>query len=352
MQVQSPQARAECPAPGVLMLDLMGTHLTEDEAQLLRSPVVGGVILFARNLATPSQVRALTEAIRACNPQLLIAVDQEGGRVQRLREGFTRLPPMRALASRWLEDPLDAEVLAQETGWLMAAEVLSAGIDFSFAPVLDLDTGRSAVIGDRSFGRSPKQVAALATAFMRGMHEAGMATTGKHFPGHGSVEADSHTHLPVDSRSLAQIRAQDLAAFVACMESLDGVMPAHVLYEAVDSQCAGFSPFWLQTILRQELGFGGVIFSDDLVMAGAAAAGDMPARVDAALAAGCDMVLVCNDRAQALIAKTHLEALAHSGNARLIQMQRSRDWDRDTLRNTPRWEIARARIDALTGGAA
>ena len=334
-------------APGVLMLDLDGTVLTEEERELLRSPVVGGVILFARNYASPEQVQALTADIRACKPQILLAVDQEGGRVQRLRSGYTRLPPMARLAALWHEDKVAAAVLAQQTGWLMAAEVLSAGFDFSFAPVLDLDSGLSEVIGDRAFGSSPEQVTELARAFMQGMHEAGMATTGKHFPGHGSVQADSHLALPVDERSLAQIRASDLAPFVACRDLLDGIMPAHVLYQAVDPHCAGFSPFWLQTILRQEMGFEGVIFSDNLVMAGAAAAGDIRARVDAALDAGCDMVLVCNDREMALAAKAHLEAMARPGNPRLARMRRARHWDRDTLMASEEWQLARARIDAL-----
>lgn len=334
-------------ALGVLMLDLQGTTLAAEEAQLLRSPVVGGVILFARNYTDPVQLEALTRAIRACQPAILIAVDQEGGRVQRLREGYTRLPPMRRLATLWEEDADKALELARQTGWLMAAEVLSAGIDFSFAPVLDLDSGRSAVIGDRSFGSTPQQVAALARAFMQGMHAAGMATTGKHFPGHGNVEADSHVALPVDTRSLEEIRQQDLAAFTACRDCMDGIMPAHVVYAAVDPHCAGFSRFWLQDILRQEMGFEGVIFSDDLVMAGAAAAGDMPARVDAALQAGCDMILVCNDRALALQAKAHLESLGQGGNPRLSKMRARREWQRDALLASPQWQQARAQILAL-----
>ncbi|MCB1664363.1 MAG: beta-N-acetylhexosaminidase [Pseudomonadales bacterium] len=351
MTQANPDSSSTTLPPGVLMLDLAGTALTDEERELLRSPVVGGVILFARNYVDPEQVQALNADIRACRPDILIAVDQEGGRVQRLRSGYTRLPPMARLAQLWHSDRVAAATLSEQAGWLMAAEMLSAGFDFSFAPVLDLDTGLSEVIGDRAFGSTPEQVAELARAFMRGMHEAGMATTGKHFPGHGSVQADSHLALPVDDRPLEQIRAFDLAPFVACRDLLDGIMPAHVLYQAVDPHCAGFSPFWLQTILRQELGFDGVIFSDDLVMAGAAAAGGIRERVDAALKAGCDMVLVCNDRAMALEAKAHLEATAHPGNSRLLRMRRARSWNREDLLGSDDWQQARARIDALMEAA-
>lgn len=337
--------------PGVLMLDLAGLELTRQERQLLCDPQVGGVILFARNVASAPQVRALNEAIRACNPALLIAVDQEGGRVQRLREGYTRLPPMRVFAAHWRSDPAQAMRKAQESGWLMAAEMLSAGFDFSFAPVLDLDAGVSAVIGDRAFGSDPEQVAALAGAFMQGMRDAGMATTGKHFPGHGSVSADSHTDIPVDSRPLARIREQDLRPFAACVPFMDAVMPAHVIYEQADARCAGFSTFWLQTVLRGELGFDGVIFSDDLAMAGAAAAGGIEARVDAALEAGCDMVLVCNDRDMALAALAHLHTRAQAANPRLARMRRRQDMARNALVASARWRDARAMIDALGGQA-
>jgi beta-N-acetylhexosaminidase len=333
--------------PGVLMLDVAGLELTQQERRLLCDPQVGGVILFARNVASARQVRDLNDAIRACNPALLIAVDQEGGRVQRLREGYTRLPPMRVFAAQWHSNPALAESRAQQCGWLMAAEMLSAGFDFSFAPVLDLDAGVSAVIGDRAFGSEPEQVAALAGAFMRGMREAGMATTGKHFPGHGSVSADSHTDIPVDSRPLSRIRAQDLRPFADCVPLLDAVMPAHVIYEQADARCAGFSPFWLQTVLRGELGFDGVIFSDDLAMAGAAAAGGIDARVDAALDAGCDMVLVCNNPDMALEALAHLHARRQSPSARLAHMRRRHDVARVALLASTRWQQARAMIDAL-----
>lgn len=334
-------------APGVLMLDLMGLQLTEDEEALLASQVVGGVILFARNYESPEQVLALTTAIRACQPQILIAVDQEGGRVQRLIDGYTRLPAMGVFASRWREAPEQTQALAKQVGWLMAAEMLSAGFDFSFAPVLDINIGLSQVIGERAFGSDAEQVAALANAFMEGMHEAGMATTGKHFPGHGSVQADSHLEVPIDDRPLELIRGADLEAFLACRHSLDAVMPAHVIYPQVDPDCAGFSTFWLQDILRGEMDFDGVIFSDDLVMAGAATVGGIEARIDAALAAGCDMVLVCNDRPLALAAKAHLEAKGVAPNPRLRRMQRRSMWQREQLMSSARWTQAHAIVARL-----
>lgn len=333
------------------MLDLQGLLLQAEERDLLRSPQVGGVILFARNYAEPEQLRALTAEIRACNPDLLIAVDQEGGRVQRLQKGFTRLPPMLRFSRCWDDNPGLAIEQAMQCGWLMAAEVLASGIDFSFAPVLDLHTGLSQVIGNRAFATDPERVSILASAFMSGMHDAGMATTGKHFPGHGNVAADSHTDIPVDTRPLAQIREQDLQPFARCVGLLDAVMPAHVIYEKVDPACAGFSKYWLQSVLRGELGFDGVIFSDDLVMAGAAAAGGMEQRIDAALGAGCDMILVCNARDQALQALAHLENLQVSGNPRLQRMQRRQRWTPELLEQSEQWGRAKKLVEELTGEA-
>ncbi len=337
---------------GVLMLDLTGMELMPEECELLRSPQVGGVILFARNYANPSQLLQLTTAIRECRPDILIAVDQEGGAVQRLQTGFTLLPPMLRFSEVWDNDPDLALTQARQCGWLMAAEVLTSGIDFSFAPVLDLHTGLSKVIGNRAFAKEPQLVVALASAFMDGMHEAGMATTGKHFPGHGNVAADSHTAIPVDTRTLTEISAQDLQPFAKCINHLDAVMPAHVIYEAVDSRCAGFSHYWLQTVLRGELKFDGVIFSDDLVMAGAAAAGGIEQRIDAALGAGCDMVLVCNDRAMALQALAHLNRSETAGNPRLRRMRRRQHWDASTLHGSEQWLAARDTIAMLNGESA
>lgn len=312
--------------PGILMLDLDGTELTADERILLAEPAVGGVILFARNVQDREQVTRLVADIRSCRPELLIAVDQEGGRVQRLREGFTRLPPMAHFGEMYAHDPKRALALSRDCGWLMASEVLATGIDFSFAPVLDLGRPISRVIGNRAFSESPAVTAALATEFLKGMKAAGMASTGKHFPGHGGVAADSHTDIPKDTRSLTDIRNEDMLPFVECMPLLDAIMPAHVIYPAADANCAGFSPYWLQTVLRGELGFEGVIFSDDLVMAGAATVGGMAERVDAALEAGCDMLLVCNSRELALEALNHIYRRKHAPvtNRRLARMRHHR----------------------------
>ncbi|TBW02084.1 beta-N-acetylhexosaminidase [Azotobacter chroococcum] len=323
---------------GSLMLDIAGTWLTAEDRRLLRQPEVGGLILFARNIEHPAQVRELCAAIRAVRPDLLFAVDQEGGRVQRLRQGFVRLPAMGALAGHD-----EAERLAEACGWLMATEVLAAGLDFSFAPVLDLDHGRSAVIGSRGFAGDPQAVICLAGAFIRGMHAAGMAATGKHFPGHGWAEADSHVAIPTDERSLEAIRARDLLPFQQLRGQLDAVMPAHVIFPQVDVQPAGFSRRWLQDILRGELGFDGVVFSDDLSMAGAHVAGDAAARVEAALAAGCDMGLVCNDRAAAELALSALQRLGVQPAPRLARMRR-RAFPGIDYKQNPRWLRALERL--------
>ena len=316
------------------MLDIAGTWLTAEDRQILRQPQVAGLILFARNIEDPRQVRELSAAIRAVRPDLLLAVDQEGGRVQRLRQGFVRLPAMRALA-----DNANAEHLAEQCGWVMATEVLAAGLDLSFAPVLDLDHQRSAVVGSRSFEGDAQRATLLAGAFIRGMNAAGMAATGKHFPGHGWAEADSHVAIPVDERSLEQIRAVDLQPFAQLGRQLAAVMPAHVIYPQVDSQPAGFSRRWLQDILRGELAFDGVIFSDDLSMAGAHVVGDAACRIEAALAAGCDMGLVCNDRAAAELALSALQRLTVEPPQGLARMRR-RAFPGIEYRQSPRWLAA------------
>lgn len=305
---------------GALMLDIEGTSLNQEDEKLLRANQVGGLILFGRNIENPVQVRQLTDSIRQIRPDILIAVDQEGGRVQRLRNGFSRLPPMRSFGRLYEQEPEQALQLAEQCGWLMAAEVLAVGIDFSFAPVLDVD-GISHVIGDRGFDACTAGVITLAKAFMQGMHRAGMATTGKHFPGHGSVEADSHIAAPVDHRALQQIEANDMQPFVQLKDHLDALMPAHVIYDQVDPNPAGFSPFWLQEIIRGKLQFDGVLFSDDLSMQAACVAGGANARIKAALSAGCDMGLVCNDRAAACTALDALSDLPLPNQARLEHMR-------------------------------
>jgi beta-N-acetylhexosaminidase len=326
---------------GALMLDIAGTTLTAEDRALLAEPQVGGLILFGRNVENPRQVRDLTDDIRAVRPDLLIAVDQEGGRVQRMREGFTRLPPMRALGHAYDLDPQQALSDAEQCGWLMASEVLAVGVDFSFAPVLDVD-GMSHVIGDRGFHAHTAPVVALSRAFMQGMHRAGMATTGKHFPGHGSVEADSHIAAPVDLRSLDDIRANDMQVFADVLGDLDALMPAHVIYAAIDPHPAGFSPFWLQQIIRTELGFDGVLFSDDLSMQAACVAGGADARIQAALNAGCDMGLVCNDRAAAYDALRALAQMPLPNQTRLARMRgRLGTLDGNTLCLGDGWDSAR-----------
>ncbi|MCQ4264350.1 beta-N-acetylhexosaminidase [Stutzerimonas stutzeri] len=316
---------------GSLMLDIAGTWLTAEDRHLLRQPEVGGLILFARNIEHPRQVDELCRSIRAVRPDLLLAVDQEGGRVQRLRQGFLKLPAMRELARC-----TDAPRLAEACGWVMATEVLAVGLDLSFAPVLDIDHQRSAVVGARAFESDPHAAVVLIDAFIRGMHAAGMAATGKHFPGHGWAEADSHVAIPVDERSLEELRSCDLIPFQALSGTLDAIMPAHVIYPQVDDQPAGFSRRWLQDILRTELGFQGVIFSDDLSMAGAHVAGDAADRIQAAMTAGCDMGLVCNDRAAAELALGALQRLGATPPPTLSRMRARRECVVDYKQN-PRW---------------
>lgn len=305
---------------GALMLDIAGTELTQEDIQLLQAPQVGGMILFSRNIESPPQVRALTDHMRRIRPDILIAVDQEGGRVQRLKQGFSLLPAMGRLGDLYNTQPRQAVALAEQCGWLMAIEVLAVGIDFSFAPVLDLNDV-SDVIGDRSFAQNIQDIVPLASAFMQGMKRAGMANTGKHFPGHGSVKADSHVAAPVDSRSFEDIYAKDMQTFIQLMPQLDALMPAHVIYDQIDPNPAGFSPYWIQTILRQKLKFDGVLFSDDLTMQAACVVGGADARIQAALKAGCDMGLVCNDRSAACTALEGINDLALPNQERLERMR-------------------------------
>jgi beta-N-acetylhexosaminidase len=281
---------------GPVMLDLAGAELSVAEGELLRHPLAGGVILFARNYRSPQQLCELTAAIRALRkPELLIAVDHEGGRVQRFQEGFSRIPAMRRLGEAWDRDRAGACAAARDIAYVLASELLACGVDFSFTPVLDVDFGASGVIGDRAFHSDPAAIAQLSAALIAGLREAGMASVGKHFPGHGHVSADSHLAVPVDARSYAEIEAIDLVPYKALIQrGLSAVMPAHVIYPEVDAHPAGFSARWLRQILRTDLNFDGMIFSDDLSMEGASVAGNVVARGAAALSAGCDMVLLCN----------------------------------------------------------
>jgi beta-N-acetylhexosaminidase len=319
---------------GPVMLDVAGLELAPEERERLRHPLTGGVILFARNYETPEQIEALVRTIHDLRkPPLLVAVDHEGGRVQRFREGFTALPAVARFGEVWDENPARGRRLSETAGWLMATELRAVGVDFSFAPVLDVNRGISRVIGDRSFHASPDAVAELAHAWMIGMHRAGMAATGKHFPGHGGVEADSHVAVPVDKRSYQDIYMEDIVPFERMIEfGLEGIMPAHVIYSRVDPQPAGYSQFWLQQTLRGVLGFEGVIFSDDLSMEGAKVAGGVVSRARAALGAGCDMVLVCNDPEAA---SELLDDLGHYDNPashlRLARMHGRHPVSRDML---------------------
>lgn len=293
---------------GPVFVDVQGCTLTNQERSRLQHPLVGGVILFARNFTDGETLAALTAEIRAVRePALLIAVDQEGGRVQRFRtNGFTRLPAMRVLGERWDSEPVEALDAARAVGFVLASELLAHGVALSFTPVLDLDYGCSRVVGDRAFHRDPKVIASLAAALVAGLNDAGMGCVGKHFPGHGFAEADSHVEVPVDERDFAAVWAEDIAPYRHRLgRQLSGVMPAHVIYKNIDPLPAGFSPFWLGDVLRSRLGFQGVIFSDDLTMEGATVAGDIVARATAAFDAGCDMVLVCNrpDLADDLLAR-------------------------------------------------
>lgn len=281
--------------PGPVMLDVAGLELTAAEAQGLSHGAVGGVILFARNYQEPDQLRSLTADIRRQRPDILIAVDHEGGRVQRFREGLTDIPAMAHWGEWWERDPHYALIGARACGSVMAWELAHLGLDFSFTPVLDLDHGRSAVIGTRAFHPQPEGVVALAQALIEGLREQGMAAVAKHFPGHGYVRVDSHCALPVDERSLAQIEAQDLLPFAQLAGQVQAIMPAHVCYPAVDAAPAGFSAPWIDGQLRQRLGFRGLVISDDLTMGGAVEWGSLTQRAHAALAAGCDALLVCND---------------------------------------------------------
>ncbi|HEX9801711.1 MAG TPA: beta-N-acetylhexosaminidase [Gammaproteobacteria bacterium] len=328
---------------GPVMLDLQGTTLDEQEREMLLHPLVGGVILFSRNYESPEQLGALVAEVHALrSPQLLIAVDHEGGRVQRFRQGFTRLPAMRRFGEIYDRDRRRARQLAEQAGWVMASELRAVGVDFSFAPVLDLDYGVSSVIGDRAFHRSPQVVAALANALMQGMHRAGMAATGKHFPGHGAVQADSHEAIPVDSRRYEDIAAEDIKPYELMISNgMAAVMPAHVIYDRVDPRPAGFSPFWLGEVLRRRLNFQGVIFSDDLNMEGASVAGDYVARARAALAAGCDVALICNNREGALQILRGLEQQPNPIlHARLARLHGRHPVTLESLHRDPAWRQA------------
>ena len=285
--------------PGPVVVDVLGPVLTDDDRERIRHPAAGAVILFARNYENPEQLAALTADIeRQREPGLPVCVDHEGGRVQRFKEGFTAIPPMRTLGRQWDRDREKGRELATSIGYIIASELGAHGVDFSFAPVLDLDYGGSSVIGDRALHFDPTAVGSLGACLVKGLAQGGVGAVAKHFPGHGYAEADSHVAVPRDDRMFKEIARKDIAPYKAVIEAgLAGVMPAHVIYPQVDPQPAGYSAHWLQEVLRKQLGFQGIVFSDDLSMEGAAVAGGPPERARAAIAAGCDMVLLCNNPA-------------------------------------------------------
>ncbi|HXV40396.1 MAG TPA: beta-N-acetylhexosaminidase [Steroidobacteraceae bacterium] len=326
---------------GPVMADVAGIALEPQDRELLAHPLVGSVILFTRNYESVEQLSRLVAEIHAIRtPALLVAVDQEGGRVQRFREGFTRLPPAREIGRRYSASAAEGIALARQLAWLMAAELRAAGVDLSFAPCVDLDYGVSQAIGDRALHADARSVGDLAVAWMLGMREAGMEATAKHFPGHGAVAADSHVALPVDRRQWADIEA-DLSPYRRLMANgLPAVMVAHVVYPEVDPLPASLSPRWINGILRGELGFQGAVFADDLSMAGAASFGDITARAEQALAAGCDVLPVCNDRAAVIrLLDTLRVAVSPVSRMRLARLH-GRDGAGRALAQDPRWAAA------------
>ncbi|MDE2137054.1 MAG: beta-N-acetylhexosaminidase [Gammaproteobacteria bacterium] len=335
---------------GPLMIDLEGTALSSEERELLHHPLVGGVLLFTRNYADPAQLAALVAAIHAARtPALIVAVDHEGGRVQRFREGFSQLPPARRIGHAFDADARGGLALARQLGWLMAAELRAVGVDISFAPCVDLDLGVSEVIGDRAFHASPEAVAQLAVAYVHGMRDAGMAATAKHFPGHGAVVADSHQTLPVDRRALADLGG-DLAPYRRLIANgLPAVMVGHLLFPAVDPAPASLSARWIRDVLRGQLRFQGVVFADDLSMGGAAAAyGDVVGRARQALAAGCDMLPVCNNRASVTELLDRLEVRVQPASSlRLVRLHGRLAPERAQLLASPEWARASAALAAI-----
>lgn len=329
---------------GPIMLDLDSIEMSPEERTILQNPLVGGVILFTRNFSSVEQITQLVKEIHQVRePRLLVAVDHEGGRVQRFRDGFTSLPAVGHFGEIYKNNPKRAHQLSETAGWMMASELRAVGVDFSFAPVLDIDYGVSKVIGDRAFHQDAQIITELAHAYTQGMHQAGMAATGKHFPGHGAVTADSHIDIPVDDREYKEIYAKDILPFKRMIHhGMAAIMPAHVIYTKVDTLPAGFSKIWLQDVLRKRLGFQGVIFSDDLDMKGASVIGENYVdRAEKALSAGCDMVLVCNNRDGAMNVvdnlSGHNDPVSH---LRLARMHGKHNITMSELHKSERWKTS------------
>jgi beta-N-acetylhexosaminidase len=328
------------------VIDVVGTALSDDDRARLRHPAAGAVILFSRNYENPQQLEVLVQEIQKLRePELLVCVDHEGGRVQRFREGFTAIPAMRQLGRLWDRDRELATAAARAAAYVIGAELGAHGIDFSFAPVLDLDYGASSVIGDRALHFDPHAVGALAAAIVHGFAQAGMAAVGKHFPGHGFAKADTHHGVARDERPLGEILKKDIAPYRPAVQAgLSGVMPAHVIYTQCDPEPAGYSRYWLQEILRGRLGFQGLVFSDDLSMAGASTAGGPPERARAALAAGCDMVLLCNDPEGQNVLLESLKDIQPPETERLERMRKKGGRD---LRKSVAYREAQVALTAL-----
>lgn len=338
---------------GPVMLDLVGTSITQEEREMMLHPQTGGVILFTRNYESPEQMTEMVNQIHQLrSPHLLVAVDHEGGRVQRFRDGFTHIPPAASYGKLYKTNKKEAKRLAENCGWLMAAECRATGIDMSFAPVLDLGRGISGVIGDRAFHFNPQRVAELAHDFMTGMNQAGMQATGKHFPGHGSIKEDSHVAHPVDNRSYNDILMEDIKPFEHMINcGLGAIMPAHVIYPQVDDKPAGYSSKWLKDILRGQLEFQGVIFSDDLSMEAAGVAGDFGDRAISALNAGCDMVLVCNHtEAAAQVLETLEDYSNPASQLRLIRMHGRGGTNWAELKSSSQWQDAVKLVEQIDQG--
>ena len=336
---------------GPIILDLNGLELSPEEREILKHPQIGGIIFFARNYESPEQLRQLILQVRNSSKQrLLLTVDQEGGRVQRFLSGFTQLPALGKLGQLYEKNPSQAIQLAELHGWLMASELLALGIDLSFAPLLDLDNGHNQVIGTRAFHGNPSIVTTLGRSIIQGINHAGLCTVGKHFPGHGAVTTDTHTHLSVDTRDYKTIENNDLIPFAQLSPYLDGIMASHIVYSEVDPLPCGFSSYWLQTILRKKLNFSGAIFTDDLSMQAVKTLGNSTERVQLALQAGCDGILVCNNREDAISALDYLESSAPSNKTKEKRLQKlfpRRTLEPALLRQSTTWHDAVNQLSKL-----